>query len=114
MANLDQAFRAASPRLTPEPTPWPSLLIHGGVLALWVALFARAFLATGVFAWSTGLVYIGYDTALLVFVFVQTLGLLRRAPVAAPGTARVSLAVLIAAHNEAAVLPMTLTAMAAQ
>lgn len=114
MANLDQAFRAASPRLTPERTPWPSLLIHGGVLALWVALFARAFLATGVFAWSTGLVYIGYDTALLVFVFIQTLGLLRRVPVAVPGTARVSLAVLIAAHNEAAVLPMTLTAMAAQ
>ena len=106
-------MRAASPRLTAEPTPWRSLVIHGGVLLLWVALFARAFLANGVFAWSTGLVYIAYDTALLAFVFVRTLGLVRQ-PSPAPGTRRVTLGVIIAAHNEAAVLPTTLAAMAAQ
>jgi cellulose synthase/poly-beta-1,6-N-acetylglucosamine synthase-like glycosyltransferase len=113
MPNLDKALRAASPRLSPVPTPWPSLLIHGGVALLWLALFARAFVVDGLFAWSTGLVYIGYDTLLLVFVFIQTLALLR--PAAPPADAvRVSLGVIIAAHNEAAVLPTTLTAMAAQ
>jgi cellulose synthase/poly-beta-1,6-N-acetylglucosamine synthase-like glycosyltransferase len=114
MQTLDQALRAASPRLTPEPTPWPSILIHGSVLALWVALFARAFEADGVFAWSTGLAYIAYDTALLLFVFVKTLGLLRVPPSPAPGAARVTLGVIVAAHNEAAVLPTTIAAMAAQ
>ena len=113
MPTLDQAFRAASPRLVRGPTPWPSVVIHGGVATLWLALFARAFVADGLFAWSTGLVYIAYDTALLLFVFVQTLGLVRRRPAAAGG-ARTSLAVIIAAHNEAAVLPTTLAALAAQ
>ena len=114
MQTLDQALRAASPRLTPGPTPWPSLLIHGGVALLWLALFARAFVVDGVFAWSTGLVYIGYDTVLLLFVFVQTLALLRPPAAPPPDAARVTLGVIIAAHNEAAVLPTTLAAMAAQ
>ena len=114
MPDLDQALHAASPRLTPGPTPWRSAVIHGGVFILWVALFARAFVAKGLFAWSAGLVYIGYDTALLIFVFVQTLGLLRRPAAPPPGAPHVTLGVIIAAHNEAAVLPTTLAAMARQ
>jgi cellulose synthase/poly-beta-1,6-N-acetylglucosamine synthase-like glycosyltransferase len=114
MPSLEQALRVASPRHNRGPTPWHSILIHGSVVTLWLALFGRAFIADGLFAWSTGLVYIAYDTALLLFVFVQTLGLLRRDPAPAPGAPRVSLGVIVAAHNEAAVLPTTLAALAAQ
>jgi cellulose synthase/poly-beta-1,6-N-acetylglucosamine synthase-like glycosyltransferase len=116
--DLERARRAASPRHTPLPTPLRAVLIHGGVTLLWVLLFLRAFGAGGTFAWSIGLVYVGYDTALLLFVFVQTLPL--RRPAKPVGTATgwrhnpVGLGVIVAAHNEAAVLPVSLTALFAQ
>ncbi len=110
---VDPILRANSPRYTPEPTPWPSLLIHAGVAALWVVLFAGAFVFSGVFAWSVGLIYVAYDTVLLGFTFVQTWALRRVAPVAIP-SAPATLAVIVAAHNEAAVLPVTLAALFAQ
>ena len=111
--SLDKAFAANSPRRQQIATPWPSLLIHGGVLVLWVALFARAFMGGGVFAWSAGIVYVGYDTILLVFVFIQTLALIRPHPPAATQRRR-PLGVIVAAHNEAAVLPGTIAALYAQ
>jgi cellulose synthase/poly-beta-1,6-N-acetylglucosamine synthase-like glycosyltransferase len=114
MRTLDQALRAASPRLTPVRTPVRSLLIHGAVFCLWLILFARAFVLDGVFAWSAGIVYIAYDTALLLFVFVQTLGLLRRPAAPAQSGRRITVGVIVAAHNEAAVLPITLAALASQ
>ena len=89
------------------------MLIHGGVSLLWIALFARAFGAGGVFAWSVGLAYVGYDTALLLFVFFQTLPLLRPSSYA-PDVPLPSLGVIVAAHNEAASLPVTLAALFAQ
>ena len=79
---------------------------------MWVLLFARAFGGGGVFAWSAGLAYIGYDTVLLAFVFVQTLPLLRPAPAA--GGVLLPTTVIVAAHNEAATLPVTLAALFAQ
>jgi cellulose synthase/poly-beta-1,6-N-acetylglucosamine synthase-like glycosyltransferase len=100
----------ASPRFNPPPTPVRSWLIHGSIMLLWLVLFARAFGEGGVLAWSVGLVYIGYDTVLLGFVFVQTLGLLRP-PRMSPAGARPSLGVIVAAHNEAAMLPITLAAL---
>ncbi len=110
---LDQAFRAASPRATPSPTPTASLVIHGAVLVLWVVLLTRAFGGGGVFAWSTGIVYVGYDTLLLGFVFWQTLPLLRL-PAAAPDAARPTLGVIVASRNEAGILPRTLDRLFAQ
>jgi cellulose synthase/poly-beta-1,6-N-acetylglucosamine synthase-like glycosyltransferase len=110
--SLDDAFAAASPRLRPQPTPARSLLIHGAVLCLWAALFVRAFLGGGLFAWSAGLVYVAYDTALLVFIFCQTFSL-RAAPAAAAGPP-LTLGVIIAAHDEAASLPATLAALRVQ
>ncbi len=110
---LDPVLRANSPRYTPEPTPWPSIAIHGGVTLLWLVLLAGAFTFTGVFAWSVGLVYIAYDTVLLGFTFVQTWALRRDRPTPTPGTPA-TLAVIVAAHNEAAVLPVTLAALFAQ
>jgi cellulose synthase/poly-beta-1,6-N-acetylglucosamine synthase-like glycosyltransferase len=107
---VDPVLRANSPRYTPGPTPWPSLLIHGGVVLLWLLLFAGAFVFSGVFAWSVGLVYVAYDTVLLVFTFVQTWALRRARPMPEPAVPA-TLAVLVAAHNEASVLPVTLAAL---
>jgi len=113
MSSLEQALVAASPRLTPRVTPLASYLIHGTALVLWLLLFARAFYLPGLRAWSTGLVYIAYDTVLLLFVAWQTLPLLRRRTTRPLGT-RPSLGVIVAAYNEAAVLPTTLAALAQQ
>ncbi len=112
--SLDQAFRAASPRRAPPPTPAASILIHGCVLALWLVLFARAFGGGGVLAWSTGVVYVGYDTLLLAFVFVQTLKLLRAPEAPRADAPPATLGVIVAAHNEAGILPRTLAALFAQ
>lgn len=113
---LAAALVANSSRLSPPRTPWPTVAIHGAVLAAWVLLFARAFGQGGLSAWAVGVAYIGYDTALLGFVTWQTWRLLR--PPAAltrvPGQARASVGVLVAAHNEAAVLPVTIDALLAQ
>ena len=104
---------AISPRFTPPPTPLRSRLIHGGALALWVVLFARAFRGGGLFAWSAGLAYIAYDTLLVGFVFWHTLALLR--PAKPPGTApQPAATIIVAAHSEAATLPITLAALFAQ
>ena len=112
--SLAPALALASSRLSPPPTPARSAVIHGLVLAAWVTLFVLAFRQGGVFAWSVGLVYIAYDTVLQAFVGWQTWRLL--APAAAPQVegARSRLTVIVAAHNEAAVLPATIAALLAQ
>lgn len=122
MSTTNHTFRLASPRYTKVATPSASWLIHAGVLVLWMALFAMAFRVTGLWAWATGLAYVGYDTVLLVFVFVKTWKLThavaRRDPhegncaqdAAKPSAlaSHVTLGVIVAAHNEAKVLPVTL------
>ncbi len=133
--SLELSLNAASPRYSPPPTPLRSYLIHGGVLLLWLGLFLMAFRFNGVLAWSTGLVYVAYDALLLVFVFWQTLGLAKNLDVSkrpqdaalaanrvtADGakpeqrqTPAVTLGVIVAAHNEAGVLPVTLAALLGQ
>ena len=71
-------------------------------------------MASNLFAWSAGLLYIAYDTLLIGIVFRQTLALLRPAPATPLGGPRPTLGILVAAHNEAAVLPITLRALFAQ
>ena len=105
---------AISPRYAPPPTPLRSRLIHGGALALWVVLFARAFLGGGLFAWSAGLAYIAYDTVLVGFVFWHTLALLRPAGPPGVASAQPAATIIVAAHDEAATLPITLAALFAQ
>ena len=107
---------AASPRLSPPATPLRSWLIHGGVLVLWVLLFAMAFRVGNVRAWSVGVVYVLYDTVLLLFVGWKTLPILGARPAApgAGGTQHDTLGVIVASHNEAAVLPVTLAALLGQ
>ncbi len=117
MAGVEQVLarrRATiSPRYAPPPTPLRSRLIHGGAFVLWLLLFARAFGGGGLFAWSAGLAYIGYDTVLLAFVFWQTLALLRPAPSVVAGPLPPA-TIIVAAHNEAAVLPAALAGLFAQ
>ena len=124
---LELSLKAASPRYSVLPTPWRAVLIHGSVLVLWCLLFAMAFRYTGILAWSTGIVYVVYDTALLLFVFWQTLSLVR-VPLNGAGesasemqavpspekTSSVTLGVIVAAHNEATVLSITLSALLGQ
>lgn len=111
---LGQARRAASPRFTRPPVPVRATAIHAAALLLWVVLFTQAFGRGGVLAWSVGLAYIAYDTALLVFVFAATLPLRRGPPPVQAGLARPTLGVIVAARNEAAALPATIAALLGQ
>ena len=119
-ARLGEVLAAQSPRRSPPPTPWASTAIHGAVIGLWAVLLAAPFGLHGVWVWggggggSAGLVYVTYDTLLLVFTFWQTLPLVSRARPAVAGADRVSLAVIVAARDEALVLPVTLEALLAQ
>ncbi|MET0540327.1 MAG: glycosyltransferase [Variovorax sp.] len=112
--SLQHAFAAASPRLAPPPTPALSVLIHGGVLLLWIGLFSMAFMAGGVWSWSVGVAYVAYDTALLLFTAWATLPILRAKTRPATAASSCTVGVIVASHNEAAVLPATLGALLAQ
>jgi cellulose synthase/poly-beta-1,6-N-acetylglucosamine synthase-like glycosyltransferase len=94
--------------------PLPSLLIYVAVIALWAVLFSRSFWLNDIWAWSAGMVYIGYDTVLMLFVVWQTLPLLFSAVAAGTSAARPSIGILLAAHNEALNLPEALATLAAQ
>jgi cellulose synthase/poly-beta-1,6-N-acetylglucosamine synthase-like glycosyltransferase len=81
---------------------------------VFVALLAQAFFRQGIAAWSVGIIYILYDTALLAFTAsqIRVLGKFP-APVTSTGPhARVC--VIVAAHNEASVLAITIDTLAAQ
>ncbi|RDK02127.1 glycosyltransferase family 2 protein [Paraburkholderia lacunae] len=114
---LEQALALASPRILPRPTTLSSSLIHVSVVVLWLLLFARAFFLQGVVAWSTGIAYVVYDTLLLAFVTLKTLPLMRPPPPLEPdydSRDLPSMGVIVASHNEAAVLPLTLAALLRQ
>ncbi|APR40108.1 glycosyl transferase [Paraburkholderia sp. SOS3] len=120
--SLEDALAAVSPRITPQPATWAGRLIHGGVTALWVLLFARAFFLHGVVAWATGIAYVVYDTLLLFFVTIKSWPLAQRmmSSNAATGLSEAgarclpAMGVIVASHNEAAVLPVTLAALLEQ
>ena len=113
MTTLESAFAVNSPRLTSRGAALPGWVIHIGVIALWVALFAQVFLGAGAGLWSIGIAYIAYDTLLLAFVMWQTLPL-RHAALPQSPSGGPTLGVLIAAYNEASVLPATLRALLTQ
>ena len=124
---LETARIAASSRYTPRAVPWISPVIGGGVILLFVALVAMAFLRQGLAAWGIGLVYIFYDTCLLAFTGWQTrrlgniagdtlLGVPYKGshPTGDSEYAVPTLAVIIAAHNEERALAVTIDALTAQ
>lgn len=126
---LAAPFAAASSRLSPRVMPFVSMAIYAAVFGLWFLLLSRALTTGTIFAWSVGLFYIAYDTALLLLIAALTWPAVRAArqspasPVQlhidsidasiSPAT-RPSLGVIIAAYNEAAVLPETLAALCRQ
>jgi cellulose synthase/poly-beta-1,6-N-acetylglucosamine synthase-like glycosyltransferase len=115
--SLEDALAALSPRIVPRQATWAGRLIHGGVTALWLLLFARAFFLHGVVAWATGLAYVVYDTLLLVFVTLKSWPLAgRMAPshAVADGRRLPEMGIIVASHNEARVLPVTLAALLEQ
>ena len=114
LSSLRQALVRYSPRLSPVRTPLASTLIHVSVAVLWIVLFARAFYLQGVVAWSTGIAYIGYDTLLLIFVAWKSWTLARSPAIPPVATDPPTLGVIVAAHNEAIVLPITLRALLGQ
>ena len=114
---LEDALLRHSPRYLPRATPLASLAVHGAVGVLWALLFAGAFAWGGIYAWSTGVAYIVYDTVLLVFVGWKTLRVLRTdppGPAPDPATRTETLAVVVAAHDEAKVLVESVATLLAQ
>ncbi|OQW57383.1 MAG: glycosyl transferase [Proteobacteria bacterium SG_bin9] len=127
--SLAAAFSTASSRLSPRAMPLVSIAIYLTVFGLWFALLSRAITSDTIFAWSVGLFYIAYDTALLLLIARltwpavaaswQSQAASAQAHISAieasisPAT-RPSLGVVIAAYNEATVLPETLAALCRQ
>ena len=115
MTSLNAVLIAASPRYTPRPIPWASRLIGAVAPLVFVALFVQAFDRQGIAIWSIGIVYILYDTALLVFTARQIRDL-EHAPVRplADDAPPATLGVIVAAYNEAAVLATTIERLESQ
>ena len=109
------SFEATSPRLRPRPVPIASRVIGAIGPLLFLALVAQFWLRAGVGAWAVGITYILYDTALLAFTAMK-LGPLRRTttPAAPAASRRPTMAVIVAAHNEAPVLKTTIDALIGQ
>lgn len=119
-SSLSEALLKHSPRFSALPTPWHAIAVHGSVMLMWAALLWAAFQQNNVLAWSVGVVYAVYDTALLLFVAWQTRDL-RRAMLPSPVETTAHgqapgqrLSVIVAAHNEAGVLPITIAALLGQ
>lgn len=115
---LRQALVQHSPRYRGARSSWRAALIHLLLLGLWVGLLHEAWVQrSAVMAWSLGIAYVSYDSLLLLFVATQTWRLLRKpkqnqaAHAPTPTRSRPTLAVIVAAHNEASVLPVTIQAL---
>jgi cellulose synthase/poly-beta-1,6-N-acetylglucosamine synthase-like glycosyltransferase len=113
MNPLAPALLRASSRLAPPRTPVVSVLIHAAVVVIWVALFLLAFGQGGVFAWSIGLAYLAYDAVLQLFTACQIRRITSTKPAVGSFT-NSSLGIIVAAYNEATVLPATLAALLGQ
>jgi len=90
-------------------------LIFGAIAALWVASVFGLFAFSGLARWSVGLLYVAYDTWLIVYVARELSRRSARAHSSAHAPIPLqSIAVLISARNEAAALTATLDALLAQ
>lgn len=113
-ASLAATLVAQSPRYTPRAVGWRSALASSAGPALFLLLLAQAFVLQGLAAWGVGIAYILYDTALLAFTARRIAGLRRDPPAPQPAGSGPGLTVIVAAHNEAAVLPVTIAALLGQ
>ncbi len=111
---LPDILQHESPRLNPRPVPVISRIIGGGAFLLFAALLAQAFFRQGLAAWAVGLAYIAYDTVLLGFTAWHMRRIMLPAPAGVHSDQMPTLSVLIAAHNEARAIPVTIGALLRQ
>jgi cellulose synthase/poly-beta-1,6-N-acetylglucosamine synthase-like glycosyltransferase len=116
LPTLSSVLQHESPRLNPRSVPIFSRVIGAATVILFAALLAQAFFRQGLAAWSVGLAYIAYDTALLGFTAWHMRRILTPAPIALqkPGNTALSLGVIIAAFNEEPAIPVTIDALLRQ
>ena len=117
MNMMSHTFALQSPRLHPRAVGLASRLMSVVPLVLFGALTVQSFFRIGLLGWSVGIAYILYDTALLGFTALQIRPLAKGPPplpLLQPGAARPSMGVIVAAHNEAPVLGVTIDGIAAQ
>jgi cellulose synthase/poly-beta-1,6-N-acetylglucosamine synthase-like glycosyltransferase len=79
-AEISAALRRVSPRFTHPRIAVRSVVIYAAVLGVWIAVTTAAWFARGLAAWSVGLLYVLYDTWLLIYVARKTYYILRAAP----------------------------------
>ncbi|MBY0285453.1 MAG: glycosyltransferase [Sphingomonas sp.] len=108
LARLYQSLVAESPRLSPRRAPWQSYVIGGAAMIALVLLTLQALFRANLAGWSVGIAYIGYDTALLIFTARHSWRLMRPVAAVAAPASRPTLGVIVAAHNEAGVLGVTI------
>lgn len=114
---MERTFAAESPRMTPRAVPLLSRAVIVAGPLVFLLLTGQAFVRIGLLAWAVGIAYILYDTFLLGFTAWQTLPLARKIfapPSATECTVVPTLGVIIAAHNEAQVLGITIDTLATQ
>jgi len=117
MSILDPGFQALSPRLSPRPVPLIGTLLGWAGPVLLVVLLWQSLIRQSLFGWSVGLAYIGYDTFLLAFTALQLWPLrhvMRATPQPRADAPHARLGAIIAAHNEAQSLCITIDTLAAQ
>lgn len=109
------ALAPSPPASAPARFVWDrGARLHGLVLTLFAVAFGLGVFAKGPAAWTAGVLYATYDTALLIFVGLQVRALLRTPPAPGRNPRSVSLGAVIAARNEAVALPRTIEALLAQ
>src|SRR6185503_4800006 len=99
--SLDQRLVAESPRLTPRRAPLASTLFSAAALILFFLLLLPAFFRQNLAAWSIGIAYVLYDTALFAFTAMHIANLKRANAGDASHLMRPTLAGIIVAYNEA-------------
>lgn len=114
MDSLEATLARISPRLNPPPSRPAGAAIWAAAVLLFIALFAQGFVRTGIAAWAVGVVYILYDTALLLFVARRTAPLAHPAARSPRSPVAATCAVVIAAWNEAPMIAATVAALRAQ
>ena len=89
--SLEERLVAESPRLTPRAVPLASTMLSTAAVILFFLLLLPAFFRQNLAAWSIGIAYILYDTALLAFTAVQIAKLKRATTASAAHLARPTL-----------------------
>lgn len=120
MSADNSALMLSSPRLMSRGIKRSGAIVHTLIFSAWIVVLLGAWRFNGVLAWSAGLLYVVYDTSLILYVVTQwrgwlsTLAMQRSLADERTASNRTSVGVLIAARNEAAALPATIDALLAQ